>query len=65
MDPIQEETITGEAAVLKVFTLSGARKATVAGCRVKTGSLARNSLYRIIRNNDVIFEGEQLLLLNW
>ncbi|KAJ7369845.1 Translation initiation factor IF-2, mitochondrial [Desmophyllum pertusum] len=57
MDPIQEETITGEAAVLKVFTLSGARKATVAGCRVKTGSLARNSLYRIIRNNDVIFEG--------
>lgn len=60
LPPTHEESITGEAAVLKVFHLSGARKATVAGCRVKTGSLVRNNLYRITRNNNVIFEGELL-----
>ncbi|KAL9952655.1 hypothetical protein ACROYT_G039939 [Oculina patagonica] len=58
LPPVHEESITGEAAVLKVFHLSGARKATVAGCRVKTGSIVRNNLYRITRNNSVIFEGQ-------
>ena len=60
LPPVHEKSITGEAAVLKVFKLTGSRKATVAGCRVKTGSLARKELYQIIRNDDVIFEGELL-----
>ena len=34
------------------------RKAVVAGCRVKMGSLARDSLYRITRNGKVIFDGK-------
>lgn len=58
LPPIQEETLNGEAAVLKVFHLTGSRKAVVAGCRVKRGSLVRDSLYRITRNDEVIFEGE-------
>ncbi|RMX55959.1 hypothetical protein pdam_00021028 [Pocillopora damicornis] len=55
--PIHEESVTGEAAVLKVFKLTGRRKATVAGCQVKTGTLDRKSLYRITRNNEVVYEG--------
>lgn len=55
---IEQETVTGEAAVLKVFHLTGMRKAVVAGCRVKGGSLVRDSLYRITRDNKVIFEGK-------
>lgn len=58
VSPIQEESVTGEAAVLKVFKLTGRRKATVAGCQVKTGTLDRKSLYRITRNNQVVFEGQ-------
>lgn len=57
LSPIHEETVTGEAAVLKVFKLTGRRKASVAGCQVKTGSLDRKSLYRVTRNNNVLFEG--------
>ena len=62
LSPIHEETVTGEAAVLKVFKLTGRRKASVAGCQVKTGSLDRKSLYRVTRNNNVLFEGEFLIL---
>lgn len=58
LPPSKEETVTGEALVRKVFHLTGMRKAVVAGCRVKMGSLARDSLYRITRNGKVIFDGK-------
>lgn len=58
LPPIEEETFTGEAAVLKVFHLTGSRRAVVAGCRVKKGSLVRDNLYRVVRNDEVVFEGE-------
>ena len=58
LPPIHEETFTGEAAVLKVFHLTGIRKAVVAGCRVKKGSLVRDDLYRVLRDDEIIYEGE-------
>ena len=59
MPPLHEESVNGEAAVLKVFKLTGSRKATVAGCRVMTGTLLRGkTLYKILRNKNTIFEGE-------
>lgn len=58
LPPIEEETFTGEAAVLKVFHLTGSRRAVVAGCRVKKGSLVRDNLYRVVRNEEVVFEGK-------
>ena len=48
----------GEATILKVFHLSGKRKASVAGCRVKQGLLRKKETYRIHRDKDVIFEGK-------
>ena len=59
MPPLHEESVNGEAAVLKVFKLTGSRKATAAGCRVMTGTLVRGkTLYKILRNKSTIFEGE-------
>lgn len=58
LPPIQEETVNGEAAVLKVFHLTGTRRAVVAGCRVKRGSLIRDSFYRVTRNDEVLYEGK-------
>ena len=58
LPPIQEENLTGEAAVLKVFHLTGMRRAVVAGCRVKKGSLVRDDLYRVFRNDELIYEGK-------
>ncbi|XP_028409654.1 translation initiation factor IF-2, mitochondrial-like isoform X2 [Dendronephthya gigantea] len=54
---VREDIPIGEATVLKVFQLSGKRKATVAGCRVKQGQLRRKESYRVYRNNQAIFEG--------
>ena len=54
---LREDIHVGEATVVKVFHLSGKRKASVAGCRVKQGQLRRNETYRVIRNNQVVFEG--------
>ena len=56
---LREDTYIGEATVLKVFELSGKRKATVAGCRVKQGQLRRKESYRIYRNSKVVFEGRR------
>jgi len=46
----------GEAEIKRIFKISGVGK--VAGCVVIKGKIARNSKIKIIRNGDVIFEGE-------
>lgn len=59
---LREDIHVGSATVLKVFNLSGKRKASVAGCRVKQGQLQRNETYRVCRNNQVIFEGSYIVV---
>ena len=53
--PEWEEEIVGEAEVLKVFKLTGAKSAAVGGCRVKQGKLTRNSTFRIVRGDEVYY----------
>ena len=48
-----------------MFKLTGSRKATVAGCRVMTGTLIRGkTLYKLLRNKKTVFEGERGLMWN-
>ncbi|XP_060805283.1 translation initiation factor IF-2, mitochondrial [Amyelois transitella] len=55
----QEEEIVGEANVLQQFMVTeGKKKVPVAGCRCTKGNLSRNSLYKVIRNQEVVFEGK-------
>ncbi|XP_028177069.1 translation initiation factor IF-2, mitochondrial [Ostrinia furnacalis] len=55
----QEEELIGEANVLQQFMVTeGKKKVPVAGCRCMKGSLARNALYRVIRGQEVVFEGK-------
>lgn len=58
---VSEDIPVGEATVLQVFHLSGKRKASVAGCRVKLGQLKKREIYRVHRNSNVIFEGINIL----
>ena len=51
----EEETTIGKAEVLAVFKVPKAGK--VAGCRVREGVVRRNALARVVRNNEVVFEG--------
>jgi len=46
----------GEAEIKRIFKISGVGK--VAGCVVIKGKIARNSKIKIIRDGNVIFEGE-------
>ncbi|KAJ8724167.1 hypothetical protein PYW07_008147 [Mythimna separata] len=54
-----EEEFVGEANVLQQFIVTeNKKKVPVAGCRCVKGSLARNALYRVLRGQDVVFEGK-------
>ena len=58
LPPVEEEESVGEAVVLKTFTLTGRKKASVAGCRVKGGHLERNCIFRVVRDGETVYEGE-------
>ena len=58
LPPVEEEESVGEAIVLKTFALTGSKKANVAGCRVKSGRLERKCVFRVLRDGEVVYEGE-------
>ncbi|KAK7754429.1 translation initiation factor IF-2 [Diatrype stigma] len=51
--------VLGDAEVLEIFPINikGRKYKNVAGCRVRTGVVARGSLYRVVRDGEKIFEG--------
>ena len=60
LPPVTDCVLTGEAVVHKVFQLTGSKKATVAGCRVKQGTLTRkDTKYRVLRDGNVMHEGTE------
>ena len=54
-----ERRVTGEATVLQLFDISLKGKLTmkVAGCRVINGTIEKNSMARVIRDGETVFEG--------
>jgi len=52
-------TVTGDADIVQVFQINirGKKYKPVAGCRIKNGAITRNSKVRVIRNKEVIFDG--------
>ncbi|MBT4293692.1 MAG: translation initiation factor IF-2 [Cryomorphaceae bacterium] len=56
---IKEES-TGEAEVRETFKIS--RVGTIAGCMVTSGKIFRNSSIRVVRADEMIFEGKLLSL---
>ena len=55
LDPVYEEVVSGHARVRAIFRIS--RVGQVAGCYVTDGQVVRNGLARVIRDNNVLFEG--------
>jgi translation initiation factor IF-2 len=56
LEPTYKEVELGRANVMMVFKVS--KQGFIAGCRVASGVLRRNAKFRVIRNEQVIFEGE-------
>jgi translation initiation factor IF-2 len=56
LEPETKESVLGHAEVRAIFKIS--RIGNVAGCYVMDGELRRNALIRVIRENEVQFDGE-------
>lgn len=49
----------GEANVLEQFIINeGRKKVPVAGCRCVKGVLKKNALFRVMRNEECLFDGK-------
>jgi translation initiation factor IF-2 len=55
LKPEQKEVVLGSAEVRRVFEIS--RTGRIAGCMVVAGSIPRSARVRLIRNQDVLWEG--------
>ncbi|HKI54531.1 MAG TPA: translation initiation factor IF-2 [Anaerolineales bacterium] len=56
LDPEIKEKVIGHADVLAVFSAS--KFGRVAGCKVTDGELRRNAKARLIRGDDIVYEGD-------
>jgi translation initiation factor IF-2 len=55
LDPIYEERVDGHAEVRQIFKVS--RLGNIAGCFVRDGTATRNSQVRVLRGQEVLWEG--------
>ena len=60
LPPIIKKRVTGEATVLQLFDihLKGKKTTQVGGCRVTNGVVEKNKLARVVRDGEVIHEGQ-------
>ncbi len=56
LDPEEREVALGKAEVRAIFRIP--RIGNIAGCYVTEGELRRNGQMRVVRNDEVMFEGE-------
>lgn len=59
LPPIITQKVTGEAEISQVFdiTVKGRKQKPVAGCKVRNGTISRNSKVRVIRKGKTIYDG--------
>ena len=55
LKPESRETVLGDAAVLQLFKVS--KVGTIAGCQVKSGTIARTARARVLRDGVQVYEG--------
>jgi len=56
LEPEYRENVVGKAEVLAVFHIS--KVGNIAGCKVLTGEIRRNTRVRVLRNSEKVYEGE-------
>jgi len=56
LEPIKKETQIGKAQVLQTFKIS--KVGTIAGCKVTEGEIRRNARVKVLRGEEVVFDGE-------
>ena len=59
LPPLITQRVTGEAEIAQIFTIKLKRRQmkNIAGCKVRNGTISRNSRMRVMRGNDKVFDG--------
>ncbi|XP_044763644.1 translation initiation factor IF-2, mitochondrial [Coccinella septempunctata] len=56
--PVEVEEVAGEATVLQQFMINqGKKQIPVAGCKCTKGTLKKNGVFKVIRNDEIIYTG--------
>ena len=63
LPPLITNRVTGEAEIAQVFeiNLKGKKKLPVAGCKVRNGTIAKGSKVTVLRDKEVLYDGESNL----
>ncbi|KAF4637799.1 hypothetical protein G7Y89_g271 [Cudoniella acicularis] len=59
LPPLFTQRVLGEAEIAQVFsiTVKGRKQKNIAGCKVRNGTIAKNSKVRVMRNGEKVFDG--------
>ena len=59
LPPLITQRVTGEAEIAQVFTIKLKRRQmkNIAGCKVRNGTISRNSKVRVMRDDEKVFDG--------
>ncbi|KAJ3411829.1 hypothetical protein HDV05_001671 [Chytridiales sp. JEL 0842] len=59
LPPDEIVEVQGEAEVLQIFQINvkGKQFDTIAGCRIQTGKLHKSMKFRVVRDNEIVFDG--------
>lgn len=63
--PIITQRVTGEAEIGQIFeiTIKGREKMSIAGCRVRNGTVNKTRKVRVLRGDETIYDGKNILIL--
>ena len=63
LPPTVSHRVTGEAEISQIFEINIKRKekTAIAGCKVRNGVINRSKKVRVLRNQDIIYDGKFLL----
>jgi len=59
LPPLKTQRVLGEAEIAQIFeiTVKGRQVKSIAGSKVRNGSILRNAKFRVLRNNEKVFDG--------
>ena len=62
LPPLITHKVLGEAEIAQIFsiTVKGRQHKNIAGCKIKNGTIFRNSKVRVHRNGEKVFDGKSL-----
>ncbi|CAD6454935.1 d6334ddd-2804-43a6-b228-241ffe28f643 [Sclerotinia trifoliorum] len=60
LPPLVTQRVLGEAVVAQIFDINikGRKFRSIAGCKVRNGTVARDARYRVLRDGEKVFDGK-------